>query len=103
MKTPFVAPCDACQGKPMVDPETGEQGPCAVCGGTGRVRGVRGPALEEFIATFGEPALDEPRPGDLIWRYWHYPCSEGRIRVPVYLEEEPGQPVRVMTGKPELE
>jgi hypothetical protein len=103
MKTPFEAPCDACEGKPVVEPETGEEGPCTACGGTGRVEGVRGPTLEEFIAAFGEPALDEPRPGDLIWRDWYYPCREGRVRVPVYLEEEPGRPVRVMTGKPELE
>ena len=103
MKSPFEAPCDVCQGNPAVDPETGEKAPCAACGGKGVVKGMRGPTLEEFTEAFGEPALDEPRPGDLIWRHWYYPCSEGRVRVPVYLEEEPGQAVRVMTGEPALE
>jgi len=103
MKTPFEAPCDVCRGKPTADPDAGEEGPCGACEGTGARKGVRGPTLEEFIAAFGEPAGREKFPGDLIWSVWLFPCREGRVRLPVYLDEAPGDAIRIVTGAPTLD
>jgi len=100
MKTPFEGPCDVCNGEPAPDPDAGREGPCPACGGTGKVRGMRGPTLEEFTAVFGEPVATAKRPGDLIWQVWTFQCREGRVRLPVYLEEEPGDAIRVVTGEP---
>jgi len=103
MKTRFEEPCTACKRTGKVpDPERETQVACTECSGTGTRKGVRGPTLAEFRAAVGEPDREEGKPGDPIWEYWHYRCREGTARLPVYLDEEEGDEIRVVTGEPEL-
>ena len=104
MKEPFERECADCAGQGTVmDDASGEEKACETCGGTGVVKGIQGPTLEAFRAAFGEPEEQERRPGDLIWELWYFRCREGRIRLPAFLDEPMGEPIRVVTGKPELE
>lgn len=103
MRTPFEEPCPDChqRGK-VVDPYSGNEQQCRTCGGTGIRKGVRGPTVADFEAVFGKPERVEEKPTDLVWEYWLFPCREGTVRLPAFLDEEPGDQIRVVTGKPEL-
>ena len=69
------------------------------CGGGSRSASM---SFADFEAVFGKPDRVESRPGDLVWEYWFFPCREGVVRLPAYLDEQPGDEVRVVTGEPEL-
>ena len=103
MKTPFEEPCPEChQSGKVLDPDTGNEVKCPTCEGTGMRKGVRGPTVADFEAAFGKPERVESRPADLVWEYWFFPCREGTVRLPAFLDEQPGDEVRVVTGEPEL-
>jgi len=100
LRKPVEGICLACDGtgQRAAGPD-GRLVPCKDCGGKGRCTMERGPALDEFYKVIGEPV--ERKKKDLIWEYWHYPCSDGMVRVPAFLDEQRGDVVRVVTGEPE--
>jgi len=100
---PIDGVCITCDGSgKMLDDNRGIQITCPDCQGKGTRVMDRGATLEEFYKVIGEPLRQENKPGDLIWEYWYYQCSEGLVRVNAYLDEPRGDAVRVVTGDVEL-
>ena len=101
LKKPGKVLCTECDGYGNYrDPDTGEQKACPKCKGTGYCDGIVHPSQEDFEAAFGKPDKQEKK--DINWSYWFYPCKEGTIRLPARLIEPRGEPIRVVTGEPEL-
>ncbi len=94
--------CEQCDRTGKVTNEDGERVACPKCGGKGAYAGTKPPTQREFEAALGKPAHTERKPGDLIWRYWHYPVKEGTAVLPVRRIEPRGDAIRVIAGQPEL-
>jgi hypothetical protein len=99
MKSPHEADCEECGGTGKAADDESSRAPCPVCKGTGKVQTTRGPGLEDFYETVGVPTKTENR--DLIWEWWYFKCTDGRVRIEAYEVEERGDIARVVTGKVE--
>jgi len=99
LKTPYSGDCEDCGGTGKVLNDDGVQVACPGCKGTGKIEDTRGPAVEDFYEAVGRPFKTENR--DLIWEWWYYKCSDGKVRIEAFEDEKQGDIQRVVTGKVE--